>query len=101
MIGFMEPVVIESCNSTWLFDAERMRFRRILKGVDVGRHAAATEWRTYDRLDVDPYSESFVVVLNAEGSRLLRSWRHTDHCEQCGGEATGELSLDEIRAAKA
>jgi hypothetical protein len=97
----MEPVVIESCNSTWLFDAERMRFRRLLRGDDVGPHAATTEWRAYFRLDVDPHSESFVVVLNAEGSRLLRSWRHTDDCAQCGGPATAELSLDEIRAATA
>ena len=99
MIDAMEPVVIESCNSTWLFDGERMRFRRLLRGVDVGRHAATTEWRPYFGLDVDPDSESFVVVLNAEGSRLLRSWRHTDDCVQCGGQATAELSLEEIRAA--
>lgn len=97
----MEPVVIESCNSTWLFDTERMRFRRLLRGADVGPHVATTEWRAYSRLDVDPHSESFVVVLNAEGSRLLRSWRHTDGCAQCGGPTTAELSLDEIRAASA
>jgi len=97
----MEPVVIESCNSTWLFDTGRMRFRRLLKGVDVGRHPATTEWRPYFRLDVDPRSESFVVVLNADGTRLLRSWRHTEHCTQCGGPATAELSLDEVRAATA
>jgi hypothetical protein len=97
----MEPIVIESCNSTWLFDTERMRFRRLLRGADVGRHTATTEWRAYFGLEVDPHSESFVVVLNAEGSRLLRSWRHTNDCAQCGGRATAELSLDEIRAATA
>ena len=97
----MEPLVIESCNSTWLFDSERMRFRRILKGVDVGRHPAATEWRPYFGLDVDPSSESFVVVLNAEGTRLLRSWRHTEQCSQCGAQATAELSLDDVRAVGA
>jgi len=97
----VEPLVIESCNSTWLFDSERMRFRRILKGVDVGRHPAATEWRPYFGLDVDPSSESFVVVLNAEGTRLLRSWRHTEQCSQCGAQATAELSLDDVRAVGA
>jgi hypothetical protein len=97
----MDPFVLESCNSTWLFDTERMRFRRVLKGVDVGRHAATTEWRPYFGLDVDPRSESFVVSLNAEGTRLLRSWRHTAQCTQCGGQATTELSLEEIRAATA
>jgi hypothetical protein len=46
-------------------------------------------------------SESFVVLLNPEGTRLLRSWRHLDHCAQCGGEATSELTIDELRAAAA
>jgi hypothetical protein len=32
---------------------------------------------------------------------LLRSWRHLDHCAQCGGEATSELTIDELRAAAA
>jgi len=97
----VEPFVLESCNSTWLFDTERMRFRRVLKGVDVGRHPAATDWRPYFELDLDPRSESFAVVLNAEGTRLLRSWRHTEQCSQCGGQASAELSLDEVRAAGA
>ncbi len=43
-------------------------------------------------------SESFVVLLNPEGTRLLRSWRHVEHCAQCGGEATSELSINDLRA---
>jgi hypothetical protein len=96
----MEPQVLESCNSTWLFDAERMRFRRVLKGVDVGRHSAMTEWRPYTRLELDPDSESFVVTLNSEGTRLLRSWRHTAECTQCGSRATTELSIEDLQAAR-
>ena len=46
-----------------------------------------------------PISESFVVLLNPEGTRLLRSWRHVEHCPQCGGNQTAELSLDELRGA--
>jgi hypothetical protein len=95
----MEPLVLESCHSTWLFDTERMRFRRVLKGLDLDNHPASTGWRPYFGLDIDPVSESFVVLLNPEGTRLLRSWRHVDHCTQCGGEATGELSLEELRSA--
>jgi hypothetical protein len=95
----VDAFVLESCNSTWLFDTERMRFRRVLKGADVGRRPTATEWRPYFGLDLDPDSESFVVLLNAEGTRLLRSWRHTHRCTQCGGEATAELVLDELRHA--
>jgi len=93
------PFVLESCNSTWFFDTDRMRFRRVLKGADVGSRPTTTEWRPYFGLEVDPRSESFVVVLNAEGTRLLRSWRHTHQCSECGGRATAQLSLDEVRAA--
>jgi len=92
-------MILESCNSTWLFDTEGKRFRRVLKGVDVGHHATATAWRPYHRLEIDPGSEGFIVVLNAEGSRLLRSWRHTRDCAQCGERVTAELSLDAVRAA--
>ncbi len=93
------PLVLESCHSTWLFDTTRMRFRRILKGLNLDAPSASTAWRPYFGLELDPYSESFVVMLNAEGTRLLRSWRHVEHCPQCGGEATAELSLDELQAA--
>jgi|SRR5271168_1094467 len=93
------PIVLESCHSTWLFDTERMRFRRVLKGLDLDVRHASTAWRPYFGLDLDPMSESFVVLLNQEGTRLLRSWRHVEHCQQCGGDATVELSIDELRAA--
>src|SRR5580692_4874191 len=93
------PLVLESCHSTWLFDTEHMRFRRILKGLDLDARNASTAWRPYFGLELDPLSESFVVLLNPEGTRLLRSWRHVEHCSQCGGEATSELSLRDLRSA--
>jgi len=92
----MELLVIESCNSRWAFDAGRGRFRRVLKGVDADPHEIVTPWRRYFGLELDPHSESFVVLLNPEGTRLLSSWRHVDDCAQCGGHATAELSLDAI-----
>jgi hypothetical protein len=92
-------LVLESCNSTWIFDTDRMRFRRILKDLDPGVQGASTAWRPYFGLEMNPDSESFVVLLNPEATRLLRSWRHTEHCQQCGGEATAELSLDDLRSA--
>ncbi len=91
--------VLESCHSTWIFDTERRRFRRILKGLALDAHAATTSWRAYFGLEIDPISESFVVLLNPEGTRLLRSWRHVEHCPQCGGDQTAELSLEELRGA--
>ena len=95
----MEPMVIESCHSTWVVDLENSRFRRILKGFNASAGQASTAWRPCFGLEIDPMSESFVVLLNEEGTRLLRSWRHVEHCAQCGGEATTELTLDELRSA--
>lgn len=92
-------LVLESCNSTWVFDTSRMRFRRILKDIDPEIQGASTAWRPYFGLEMNPDSESFVVLLNPEGTRLLRSWRHADHCQYCGGESTAELSLEDINNA--
>lgn len=90
-----ELVVLESCHSTWVFDFGRMRFRRILKE----RRTAPTAWVPFYGLELDDGRESFVILLNPSGSRLMRSWRHLAHCAQCGGEATTELSLDELRSS--
>ena len=97
----MPPKVFESCNSTWVFDQEHMRFRRILKGIEVDHRAVFTEWRPYFGLDVADDSEAFTVLLNLEGTRLIRSWRHTGDCDQCGGHVTAELSLEDIQTALA
>ncbi len=91
--------MLDSCHSTWIFDPARMRFRRILKGLDVDAARATTDWRPYFGLEIDQVSDSFVVLLNQEGSRLLRSWRHVDHCPQCGGEPTVELSRKDLLSA--
>jgi len=90
-------LVLDSCHSTWLFDVAGRRFRRVLKGLDVDPALAATDWRPYERLELSEGSEAFVVILNAAGTRRIRSWRHVDGCEQCEGERTSELSLEDLR----
>ncbi len=90
-------LVVDSCHSTWVFDTSASRFRRILKGLDLDPSLAATDWREYDRIEMSEDSEAFVVVLNAAGSRRIRSWRHGERCEHCEGETTAELSLEDIR----
>ena len=92
--------VVESCHSSWVFDTGRGLFRRVLKGADVAAHRAATSWRPFYGLEMDEGSDSFVVYLNPEGTRLLRSWRHLPGaCPSCG-EQTTELSLDDLRPAR-
>ena len=91
--------VIESCHSTWVFDEERMRFRRILRHIAPGAHPVSTDWRPYFELESEPDSEFFTVVLNREGTRLLRSWRHSTECTQCSQNVTAEMSLAELGSA--
>ena len=92
-----ELLVLDSCHSTWVFDVPARRFRRVLKGLDVDPALAATDWRPYERLELAEGSEAFVVVLNATGTHRIRSWRHVAGCEQCEGEQTVELSLEDLR----
>jgi hypothetical protein len=92
-----DVLVIESCHSTWLFDTERRRFRRVLKGLDLDVEEASTAWRPYDRLDLDSRSDSFMVIVEPAGSRALRAWRHVAGCPHCVGDVTAELPLSELR----
>jgi hypothetical protein len=84
-------ITLDSCHSHWVFDPDRRRYRRVPQGPGAELRAAASEWRDYHELRVDEHSESFVVVLNHEGTRMLRSWRHTPGvCPSCGF-TTGEV----------
>jgi hypothetical protein len=89
-------VVIESCNSTWLFDPAQRLFCRVPRSTAFEVPPPQSRWEPYFSLDVDPNSEAFVVTLNEAGTRMLRSWRHIERCAQCGGEGTAELYLDTV-----
>jgi hypothetical protein len=94
-----ELFAMDSCHSIWTFDPARGRYRRVLKGLELGRGPVMTDWRRYYRLDLDWESGFFAVWLNAEGTQQLRSWQHTEHCEQCEQHTTAEISLSDIRSA--
>jgi hypothetical protein len=94
--GLQDVVVLESCHSTWVFDPRQLVFCRILKGIGVEHRPVVTEWRPYWQVHLDPQGDGFTVYLNAARTRLLRSWRHTRNCDQCGGSGTAELSLEDI-----
>jgi hypothetical protein len=95
----MRTTTLESCHSIWIFDEEQMRFRRILKGIAVDDQPVTTGWRPYRRLLQDEHSEAFTVVLNEEGSRMIRSWQHTGACSQCTAQHTSQVSLADVRQA--
>src|SRR5438477_5820526 len=74
--------VIRSCNDTWLLDPDRRRFRRIPRNAPVSFLSEVGHWESYERIEVD--ADDFTLVLNANGSQRLRSFRHSVPCEQCG-----------------
>lgn len=90
---------IESTHSIWLFDTDRMRFRRLPKDADPDAPALDAEWQPYFALDVDASSGAFTVALNEERTRLLRSWREADPAALT--DQTGEVSLAPDRASDA
>jgi hypothetical protein len=66
---------IESAHSTWLFDRERRRFRRLPPDVDPDAPALDSDWEPYWSLDIDDETGAFTVTLNEDGTRLLRAFR--------------------------
>jgi hypothetical protein len=97
----MNIITLESCHSTWIFDARQLRFCRILRGIAVGQRRISTEWRSYWELEIDSHAKSFTVVLDEARTRLIRSSIHTAACAQCGGSPTTEVSLEDIQRAVA
>jgi hypothetical protein len=95
----MRTTTLESCHSIWVFDEEQSRYRRVLKGIEISDQPVTTEWRSFHRLLLDEDSESFTVVLNEEGSRMIRSWRHADDCRQCMAQHTSQVSLADVQRA--
>lgn len=90
---------IESCSTCWVFDEDRHRFLRVPRGATVDV-ATATGWEPYVELrDPDGEEGGFVVVLNEDGTRLLRSTRHLPDCTHCAEPATQELTILDIKAA--
>ena len=96
-MGGMGQITLDSCNSRWVFDPDRLRYRRVPQGPRLGVRMAAAEWNPYHELCIDPLSDAFTVVLNDAGTRMLRSWRHREGvCPQCGATGTAELSVEDI-----
>jgi hypothetical protein len=89
---------IDSCHSVWLFDTDRMRFRRVPKETRIDTPTLESDWEPYFGLEIAPDSGAFAVALNETRTRLLRSWRHTDPCQHCtparDADVTGEVSLE-------
>jgi hypothetical protein len=85
---------IDSTHSIWLFDTERMRFRRLPKGADPDAPALQSDWQPYFALDVDSHTGAFTVALNEDRTRLIRAWR--DDTGAPGDLGTGEVRLEAV-----
>jgi hypothetical protein len=89
---------IESTHSTWIFDTERMRFRRLPKGADAASPSLESDWEPYFALDIDAETGAFTVALNEDRTRLLRAWRaDATPPAPAGPDHTTELSTNELR----
>jgi len=88
---------IDTTHSVWLFDPDRMRFRRAPKGTDLDAPSIERDWETYFGLEIDEESGAFTVLLNEDGTRLLRSWREVRPEPLAPSDATTELSVEVLR----
>lgn len=72
-----EPQILrlESANSIWLFEIDRMRFRRVPRGTDPDSPSSPHDWEPYFGLEVEPDTGAFTVALNEDGTRRLRAVR--------------------------
>ena len=82
---------IETANSLWLFEPDRMRFWRVPRGLDVNSPSTARAWQRYHRLVVDADTGAFTVWLDVDGTRLLRSYRVDPETDP---DRTRELTLE-------
>lgn len=103
MTGNSDLLYFESCNTSWCFDQENLRFKRIPRPT--GRQASSTDfavaqWEEYFKLEFKNGSDEFTVALNQDESKLLRSWKHSENCTHCFGEvasySTEEISVSEL-----
>ncbi len=83
---------IDSAHSVWLFDEERMVYRRLPRGSDVSVPSLAADWETYYALELDDESGTFTVALNDARTRLIRATR----VEVASDVDTTELSLTPV-----
>jgi hypothetical protein len=95
---------IDSTHSIWIFDPERMRFRRLPRGADPNAPSLERDWQPYFALELDDETGAFTVALNEDRTRLLRAWREpspaapsTTQELRMGQELrTGEVQLEPI-----
>ena len=74
IVALTEGFRLESSNSIWLFDPQRMRFRRVPRGTDPDSPSVSADWEPYFGLEVEA-DGAFTVALNEDGTRRLRAIR--------------------------
>jgi hypothetical protein len=80
---------------------DKMKYCRILDGLEDSPRRVATEWRWYSYLEIDESDARFSLFLGADRSRIIRSWIHTHDCSQCAAHQATDLQMADIREALA
>ena len=80
------------------FDTDRLRFRRVRKGLALDAHNATTAWRPYYGLEIDPISQSLWCSASRGHTPppVLTPRRARPAVRR---QPDGQLSLDELRRA--
>jgi hypothetical protein len=85
-------LLFHSTHSTWLFDPEGKRFKRVPAGVDPEGPFASAPWEPYHDLVVD--GDEFTVVLDDAGTLLLRAHTREAEVDLTIDDATQEIKLE-------
>jgi len=77
--------VVESCLYLWLFDTNTKHYCRVPRGTRIEYVSAPEGWEPYHSYEVNAEHGTFLVLLNAEGTRRQSATWHAEDCECLDG----------------
>jgi hypothetical protein len=88
-------LVFESCELIWIIDTERHQLCRLARTPKL-RAQLPAEWTTYERALFDDEKKSAIVMLDAQGTRMLRVRAHRLPCPDCGASSNDLVHTAEL-----
>jgi hypothetical protein len=67
-------ITLPTSNSWWIFDDQKMRFRRIARDMNPQAIVLDVDWEPYSDLEIDTDNSAFTVFLNDEKTRIMRGY---------------------------
>ena len=88
-------LVFESCELIWIIDTERRQLCRLARTAKM-RAQLPAEWITYERALLDEETKSAIVLLDPQGTRMLRVRAHQLPCPDCGASSNDLVNTAEL-----